>query len=241
MTRSHRRAVDTERRARREAKTAALVEATLSAIRRHGPGVSMDQIALEAGVAKPILYRHFGDRGGLVLAIALRFTDELREELGSALTLPVTDPRALLVAAIDAHVALVERDPDVYRFIVERVTTEAPGGPAKLQTFLQQVGAQVALVLGEALHRSGYDSGVAEPWAFGIVGMVHGASLWWAERRSMSRARLVDSLAALLWSGLGQAIAPAGQAIAPAGQAIAPEAGRSGSPTPSLLELEAFS
>lgn len=167
----------------------------------------MDQIAAEAGVAKPILYRYFGDRGGLVLAIATRFMDELRTHLRAALALPAGDPRAVLVAAIDAHVGLVQRDPDVYRFIVER-STEAPGGPAKLQSFLNQVGAEVAVVLGEALRAGQQDSGLAEPWAFGIVGMVHGASLWWAERRSITRARLVEALAALLWSGLAGAISP---------------------------------
>src|SRR5260370_31423332 len=117
MTRSPQRRFDP---GRREARTAALVEAAVAAIRRHGPGVSMDEIAAEAGVAKPILYRYFGDRGGLVLAIAARFMDELRTHLRAALALPAGDPRAVLVAAIDAHVGLVQRDPDVYRFIVER-------------------------------------------------------------------------------------------------------------------------
>jgi AcrR family transcriptional regulator len=168
----------------------------------------MDQIAAEAGVAKPILYRYFGDRGGLVLAIATRFMEELRTQLRAALALPTGDPSAVLVAAIDAHVGLVERDPDVYRFIVER-STEAPGGPAKLQSFLNQVGAEVAVVLGDALRAAHQDSGLAEPWASGIVGMVHGASLWWAERRSISRTRLVEALAALLWSGLAGALGSA--------------------------------
>ncbi|MEY2458619.1 MAG: hypothetical protein QOG30_449, partial [Acidimicrobiaceae bacterium] len=47
------------------------------------------------------------------------------------------------------------------------------------------------------------DSGPAEPWAFGIVGMVHLAGDWWLERRTMTRARLVDDITALLWTGLG--------------------------------------
>jgi AcrR family transcriptional regulator len=227
-----------EQQARREARATALVDAAVEAIRRHGPGVSMDQIAAEAGVAKPILYRHFGDRGGLVLAIALRFTDELRRELGAALTMPAADPRHLLVAAIDAHVGLVEREPAVYRFVVERVTTETPDGSARLQTFLQQIGTQVTVVLREALVHAGYDSGVAEPWAFAIVGMVHGASQWWAERQTMTRAALVDSLATLLWAGLGPALTPAVPAVpVPPRRGIA----RSGIAPEVVSELEALS
>jgi hypothetical protein len=58
-------------------------------------------------------------------------------------------------------------------------------------------------VLGEQLRALGIDSGPAEPWAFGIVGMVHLAGDWWLERRTMTRARLVDDLTTLLWNGLG--------------------------------------
>jgi AcrR family transcriptional regulator len=203
MSRDRQRRSDPERR---EARKALLVDAAMTAVRAHGPGVSMDQIAGEAGVTKPILYRYFGDRGGLVLAIAERFMDELRTQLRAALALPTGDPQSVLVSCIDAHLALVQRDPDLYRFIVQR-GTEAPGGPEKLQSFLNQVSAEVAVVLGDALRATRHDSGLAEPWAVGMVGMVHEVSLWWAERQSMSRPRLVDALATLLWSGLAYGIA----------------------------------
>ncbi|MGH3547151.1 MAG: TetR/AcrR family transcriptional regulator [Pseudonocardiaceae bacterium] len=50
----------------REQRRAALVQAAMRAIRQHGPDVAMDDIATEAGVSKPILYRHFLDKGGLI-------------------------------------------------------------------------------------------------------------------------------------------------------------------------------
>ncbi|MBV8982226.1 MAG: TetR/AcrR family transcriptional regulator [Acidimicrobiia bacterium] len=215
-----------ERRAgsdeRREKRAAELVDAAVRAVRRYGPAVSMDQIATEAGVAKPILYRHFGARNGLVVAIAQRFSDQLRQQLTSALKSPGTDPRGVLRRAIDAHVGLVEREPDVYLFVVEHVGAAAPDGSPPMQSLLQKVGAEVAVVIGEALADAGHDSGVAEPWAFGIVGMVHVASMWWVERRSMSRRRFVESLTTLLWSGLDQALVPQmSQTLDPAGDGAA--------------------
>ena len=39
---------------------------------RSGPQASMDEIAAEAGITKPILYSHFGDKAGLVHALAER-------------------------------------------------------------------------------------------------------------------------------------------------------------------------
>jgi AcrR family transcriptional regulator len=46
-----------------------LLQAAQRAIHRDGPQISMDEIAAEAGITKPIFYRHFGDRRGLARAL----------------------------------------------------------------------------------------------------------------------------------------------------------------------------
>jgi AcrR family transcriptional regulator len=162
--------------------------------------VSMDVIAAEAGVTKPIVYRHFGDRVGLASALADQFGTALVAELDDALTQDLP-PEQLLRATIDTYLAFVERDPQLYSFLVGRLG--APVGAEVANGLVGQVGSRVALVLGEQLRGLGIDSGPAEPWAFGIVGMVHLAGDWWLERRTMTRARLVDDITALLWTGLG--------------------------------------
>jgi AcrR family transcriptional regulator len=172
-----------------------LLDAATEAIRRNGPAVSMTQIAAQAGITKPILYRHFRDRDGLVSALADRFSENLMRELQDALQ-SGTDPRALLVQTIDTYIAFIERDPDVYRFLVRDVA-----GDTELIGFMRQVGQQVAAVVGEQLRSAGRDAGGAEPIAHGIVGMVHAAGDWWLDNRSMSRARLVGYLADVLWTG----------------------------------------
>src|SRR5690242_9730536 len=48
----------------------ALLEAADRIILREGPEASMAAIASEAGISKPILYRHFGDKSGLYQALA---------------------------------------------------------------------------------------------------------------------------------------------------------------------------
>lgn len=160
----------------------------------------MDVIAAEAGVSKPIVYRHFGDRVGLAAALAEQFGAELVAELDDALARDLP-PDQLLRATIDAYLAFVERDPHMYSFLVgglgAPVTTDVANG------LVAQVGKRVALVLGEQLRNLGIDSGPAEVWSFGIVGMVHLAGDWWLERRTMTRDRLVDDITALLWTGLG--------------------------------------
>ena len=160
----------------------------------------MDAIAAEAGVTKPIIYRHFGDRDGLAAALADQFGAQLVAELDAALSQQLP-PDQLLAATIDAYLGFVERDPHVYNFLVGRLG--APVGTDVANGLVAQVGQRVALVLGEQLRSVGADSGPAEPWAFGIVGMVHLAGDWWLERRTVTRARLVSDLTTLLWHGLG--------------------------------------
>lgn len=187
---------DDARLERREA----LLDAATTVIRRDGPGASMDAMASEAGISKPILYRHFGDRQGLVEALAHRFAGALRDELATALA-DGDSPRQVLIGTVDAYLAFVERDPDLYRFVVQQM---GDGAAATLGDFVRQVGQQVAFVLGEQLRAAGLDSGGAEPIAHGIVGMVHAAGDWWVDRRSMPRARLVQYLTDLLWDGIGR-------------------------------------
>src|SRR5512135_2304476 len=50
-----------------------LLAAADRVVRRRGPDASMDEIAAEAGVTKPILYRHFGDKDGLYAALTERY------------------------------------------------------------------------------------------------------------------------------------------------------------------------
>ena len=161
----------------------------------------MDQLAAAAGVTKPILYKHFGDRSGLTKAIGDEYATGILDEIRAALA-SGGDDQVLLVAAVDAYLSFVERDPDLYRFLVMTGGDNAAVGAATLVDFMPRIAQEVALVLGERMRDAGLDSGAAEPWAYGIVGMVHLAGHWWLGRGTMPRARLVEYLTSLLWNGL---------------------------------------
>ncbi|HUF32099.1 MAG TPA: TetR/AcrR family transcriptional regulator [Acidimicrobiales bacterium] len=190
-----------DKEARRALRREELLDAASEAIRRDGPAISMEAMAAAAGVTKPILYRHFGDRDGLVLALAGRFSTNLMAELQRSLA-TAAEPRDLLASTIDTFVAFIEADPELYRFLVHRAAREEPGAADELQGFIRQVSQQVTLVLGEQMRLAGHDSGGAEPIAHGIVGMVHAAGDWWVDRRTMPRSRLVEYLTTVLWDGM---------------------------------------
>lgn len=197
---------DARRDDRRAARRAQLLDDAIEAIREVGPGATMDQLARRGGVTKPILYRHFRDRDGLISALADRFTTELLSEIDAALQAAVA-PRELLHTTVDAYLRLLERDPDLYRFLLHQVGRKGDGF-ARVSPLIDTIAQRVAMVVGAHLRAVGRDPTPALPWAYGIVGSVHQAGDWWLGHGSLSRADLTDHLTAMLWDGLGTAANP---------------------------------
>ncbi len=196
-----------------------MVEAGLAAIRARGAGVSMDDIAAQAGVSKPILYRHFADRADLWLAIGRRVTDELLAAIAAQLTLE-RPPRETIATAIDTYLAIIEQDTEIYRFLVHGSFADRGMSSDLVHAHMALMASEVARVIDDRLREAGVDSGGAEPWAYGIVGMVQAAADWWIDQRSMSRAALVTYLTAIISNGVEGLL----------GQPVGSTADRSGPP-----------
>ncbi len=158
----------------------------------------MEAIARQAGVTKPILYRLFHDRDGLLRALGERMAGQVVTEVTAALEQGADgDPREMLRRAITAYVALIDDETEVYRFVTEQSGARGP----TITGLSAEVARAIALVLGERLRATGADSGAAEPWAFGIVGMAHLSGDWWVRNRTLPRDQLVTYLVDLLWEG----------------------------------------
>ena len=181
-----------------------LLDAASRVIRRLGPAASMDQLAAEAGVTKPILYASFGDRAGVANALAERFVAEVARRLAAALIAPGS-PRELLRGSLDAFIGFVDDDPHLYQFIVRESVKVASAGEspsiARLRVF-DALGHLITAAFGHHLGQAGGDPARAEPIAFATMGMAFGAAEWWLDRRTMPRDELVDILTELLWAGL---------------------------------------
>ena len=178
-----------ERAVRREA----LLDAADRIVRRDGPAASMATIAAEAGITKPILYRHFGDKSGMYAALADRYTSGLLAQLQEALEAGRTR-RDRVERTVDAYLAAIEAEPQVYRFLVH--SDEAAPVQSQVRSFTRRLSALLAdgivAELGVAPER-------AAAWAHGIVGMVQAAGDWWLETGRCTRAELVAELTDLLF------------------------------------------
>ncbi|MDP9102127.1 MAG: TetR/AcrR family transcriptional regulator [Actinomycetota bacterium] len=177
-----------------------LLDAADRIVQRDGPAASMAAIAAEAGITKPILYRHFTDKSGLYAALATRHTDRLLASLQGALGSGRT-PRERVERTIDAYLAVIEAEPQVYRFLVH--SDEAASARGQVRTFLRRLADLLTRgVAGEL----GLDpEGVrAAAWAHAVVGMVQAAGDWWVDAGRCPRQELVQQLSDLLWGGYGR-------------------------------------
>jgi AcrR family transcriptional regulator len=185
----------------RSARREELLAAADAVVQREGADASMATIAAAAGITKPVLYRHFGDKGGLYAALVLRHTERLAAALRAALEPPGTREQRVR-RTVDAYLAAIEAEPQVYRFLVrstEVLSTEATGQVRSFVTEVARLLAQgLALETGAGPVRT-------QAWAFGIVGAVQAAGDWWLEERPCPRGQLSDELTALLLGGYADA------------------------------------
>lgn len=196
--------------AHRQARRAELVDAAISAIRTHGAGVGMDDVAAMAGTSKTVVYRHFVDRTQLYVAVCTRVAAVLMGQVRAAMS-AADGPRAKTAAGIDAYLRLIENDREVYRFVVHRALVAEP-----VADLVSLIGDETAAVIAGQLRRAGADTTAAAPWGHGVVGMVRGAAdHWLANPEGMTRAQLTAHLTDLAWAGLSGVVAAPMEEVSP--------------------------
>lgn len=191
----------TTRSGRDPERRAQLLDAADRAIARYGAGVRMEDVAAEAGVTKPIVYRHFGDKGGLYEALARRFARQLMERLTAAMA-AADDPLDKLTTTIDAYLAAIEERPELYRFLLHRAAAERPEVTQAVGDFTYQLADRIAAILADEFGRFGFEITQPQVLAHGLIGLVHQVSDWWMSAGTLTRDELRDTIVHLLWAGL---------------------------------------
>jgi AcrR family transcriptional regulator len=181
-------------------RRAGLLEAADRVVQREGSAASMNLIAAEAGITKPILYRHFGDKTGLYRALAERHIDELLGRLRTAL-LTRGGLAARTRATVDAYLSSIEGNPQIYRFLIQRAAVEEPDVRGEVEGFVRRFGEELAAGIRSEPTLQGIPAMRATVWAHGIAGMVQAAGDWWLDHPEVPRATVVDEVSTLLLAG----------------------------------------
>ena len=175
-----------------------LLDAAERVIARDGSGASIEAIAYEAGVTKPIVYARVGSRAELSNALAQRLADRLIAAAQAAVGSTRLD-RPTLAAFFRSTLETIA----VHRELFVYVTRGAGDDTSERTLYLAgRSAAPLAELLVRWRARSDRDTSVAVPWAYGIVGMLNLVSQWWIEETDRPAAVLADQLAELVWSGL---------------------------------------
>src|SRR5690606_26335450 len=93
-----------------------------------GPDASVEEMAAEAGVSKPVLYSEFGDKHGIAEAMAVVLVEEGERELMAELVgAGSIELRRALHLAVDGFFDVVTADPAVYGFIFRSIRSSDGG------------------------------------------------------------------------------------------------------------------
>ena len=188
-------------------RRAEFVDAALRALEQYGPEVAVAQIAAEAGVAKPRLYRHFEDKADLFSAVQDRISAVLWERLTAALD-PDDAPAQLVRRGLDAFLSVVDQYPNAFRMLIDPGSTSA-----RVFEDSKKIADVLAALISGQLRALGMDAEGAEPWGYALNGAVAGATYWWLEHRSISKESLIGHLSTVILGSLERIAREAGVVI----------------------------
>jgi AcrR family transcriptional regulator len=97
---------------------------------------SIEAVAREAGITRPVVYGHFGDLDGLLEALIHRESERALGSLAAILPAQLEggDPRNGLVQALDGYLRAVEADPETWRLVL----MPSEGAPAALREHIDR-------------------------------------------------------------------------------------------------------
>jgi AcrR family transcriptional regulator len=191
-----------------------LLDVTLRIIVERGwSAVSIEAIAREAGITRPVIYGLFEDLPGLLNALFERETRRVLEQLaGIVPTDPgQRDPDELLVESLHAFLKAVQAAPDTWRLVLLPVE----GTPAVLKErvagYREVVRAQLEQILAWGSQRRGGPQWLDVELFSGIVQAVgeYAATLVLTQPERYPSDRIVRFVAAMLAAvSRGDATAP---------------------------------
>lgn len=175
-----------------------LLDAAEIVIRRDGSGVSLESVAAEAGVTKPIVYARIGSRAALADALASRLSERListsRREVGQ-----MRFGHEALSTFFRTALETIAEDRELFLYVMRGSSDDTA---ERTLSLAGRSARPLAELLAWWRREHGRDEAVALPWAYSIVGMLNLVALWWIEEGVEPVGVLAEQLADLAWSGI---------------------------------------
>jgi AcrR family transcriptional regulator len=217
-------------RAERERQVLDVAHARFAA---HGfAAVTMDDVAADAGVTKPLLYAYFGNKERLYVACMERAGEAMFATVGAAVS-DADSPADALRRGLHAFFAFVDEDRDAWRVLFDETLPAGGDVAERAAEYRERLLALVAQTNLDRLpeqHRAAAKTEV-EATSVALLGGAEALARWWLRTGAMPAADAAELLIATAEPGLRAQTRPARPgsartgADAPAlrGDAAAPE------------------
>lgn len=166
-------------REHRKKVRAEIVDAAFAAIDRDGPQVSLNEIAAQAGTAKPKIYRHFKDKADLFGAIGNRLRDMLVAAIFPTIDLATDPTREVVRRCVAEYVALVVEHPNVLRFVLQGRFPEPAESTTRGFDKGREITMAIATMFDNELSDLHMDPASLELAAAACFGSASTATDWW--------------------------------------------------------------
>jgi AcrR family transcriptional regulator len=165
--------------------------------------VTMDELAAEVGVTKPLLYNYFGNKGRLYLACMEPAAEALVDTVAAAVAATDT-PGAALRAGVHAFFIFVDADRDAWRVLFDETL---PAGAEPARRAAEQRERLAALVAAAELERVQAERREAarieiEGLSTAMLGAAEALARWWLRTGAMPAADAAELLVRTLERGL---------------------------------------
>jgi AcrR family transcriptional regulator len=164
-------------------------------------GTSIEEVAAQAGVSKPVVYEHFGGKEGLYAVVVDREVEHLLT-MATGLLLEGDNTREKFEAAAVTLFRYIDENADGFRILVR---DSNPGsGTGTYGTLLSDIAGQVEYILADFLVSRSRDPKSAPMYAQMLVGMVAFTGQWWLDARKPKLEEVAANMIDLAWNGLSQ-------------------------------------
>jgi AcrR family transcriptional regulator len=180
-----------------------LLDVTLRIIVERGwAALSIEAVAREAGITRPVVYGLFDDLPGLLNALFERETQRVLSQLANVIpTNPgERDPDELLVESLHGFLGAVQAAPDTWRLVLLPVEGTPDVLKARVAGYREIVRSQLEQILAWGTQRRGGPSWLDVELFAGIVQAVgeYAATLVLTEPERYPPERVVRFIAAML-------------------------------------------
>ncbi len=195
---------DAARQARAKQRSRQLLEAAARLMEREGSqGVSMQALAAEAGVSVGLIYRYFGSKDDVLLAVILDVLDAFVRQVPAAVDAAGEDPAARLAAAFAAYCAVIDQHRHAAVLTYRESKSLGEEGRTRIKELEEETSEPLRRLVREGIEAGVFVEHDPDLVAYDLLLLAHAWALkHWHFERTLTLEDYVRSQTALLFRAL---------------------------------------